>query len=64
MKKIIVAALFALATAALAEETVQYDATTYGPSDTVVHYDNDRQQDENRNQTNVPNNDVYPQTDK
>ncbi|WP_456404137.1 hypothetical protein [Hydrogenimonas sp.] len=63
MKKTIIAAIFALATAAFAEETVQYADTTYGPSDTVVHYDMDRHQEGTENQTNIPNNDVHTQSE-
>ncbi|WP_457592845.1 hypothetical protein [Hydrogenimonas sp.] len=62
MKKRIIAAIFALATAAFAEDVVHYADTTYGPSDTVVHYDMDRHQEGNRDQTNIPNNDIYPQS--
>lgn len=66
MKKSLLAmAIFALASAAYAEDTVQYADTTYGPSDTVVHYDIDRHQEKNgMDKTNIPNSDIYPKTEE
>ncbi len=48
----------------MAEDVVYYADTKYGPSDNVVHYDMDRGQENSTNQTNVPNNEIYPQSDK
>ncbi len=63
MKKRFIVAIFALATAAFAEDTVQYADTTYGPSDTVVHYDMDRHQEGNNDQTNIPNDEIHSQNE-
>jgi hypothetical protein len=64
MKKFMIATAILFASATFAQETVHYDTTTYGPSDTVVHYDNDRGQEKKRSETNVPSNELYPQTKK
>ncbi|BDY13242.1 hypothetical protein [Hydrogenimonas cancrithermarum] len=63
-KTFIIAAIFAVSTTLMAEETVHYADTTYGPSDTVVHYDMERPQDNTKDQTNVPNDNIHPQTGK
>ena len=66
MKKSLLAmAIFALASAAFAEDIVHYSDTTYGPSDTVVHYDTNRHQEKSgMDKTNIPNSDIYSQTEK
>ncbi|WP_353661437.1 hypothetical protein [Hydrogenimonas sp. SS33] len=65
MKKTIFATLFALATVSLfAKETVHYDSTTYGPSNTVVHYDNDRHEEKSAIRANMPNDEIYSKQSK
>ncbi|BBG66704.1 hypothetical protein NNO_2001 [Hydrogenimonas sp.] len=64
-RSFLIAATFAFTLSAFAQDTVYYADTTYGPSDTVVHYDNDRHQEKNGNgmdQTNIPNNDIYTES--
>jgi|GEM_PF-1629853 len=61
-KSFLIVAIFALSISAIAEDIVFYADTTYGPSDTVVHYDMDREQEDNKEETNIPNNDIYVQT--
>ncbi len=58
-------AIFAVTTAAFAKDTVYYADTTYGPSDTVVHYDDRRHQEKNGlDQTNIPSSDIYPRPEE
>ncbi len=53
-----------LTTTAFAEDTVYYADTTYGPSDNIVHYDDRRDQEQNSlDQTNIPNDEIYPKTE-
>ncbi len=63
-RSLLIATIFAITTTVMAEDVVYYADTKYGPSDNVVHYDMDRGQENSTNQTNVPNNEVYPQSDK
>ena len=64
MKKVMITITLLFASAIFAEETVHYDTTTYGPSDTVVHYDNDRHQEKSASETNVPSDEIYPRAEK
>jgi len=65
MKKTIFAGLIAIAAvSAFADEVVHYDGTTYGPTDTVVHYDNDRKEEKNAIRPNVPNDEIYSKNAK
>jgi len=67
MKKILTLTLAALGLFAAADETVvQYDGTTYGPSDTVVSYDTQNLdgQEKSEIKVNHPNDTLYPDEEK
>ena len=67
MKKFLIIALSALGLLAAADETVvQYDTTTYGPSDTVVHYDTHSSDSGEKSTigTNHPTDTLYPADEK
>ena len=63
MKKILTMTLTAIGLFAVADETVvQYGETTYGPSDTVVHYDTQNSKSEEKSTIGVnhPADTLYP----
>ena len=61
MKKLLSIAFFISALAATADDAVvTYDDTTYGPSDTIVHYDMpDTDKEKSAATDNRPNDELY-----
>jgi hypothetical protein len=66
MKKLFTIALITLGVFATADDSVvKYGDTTYGPADTVVHYDtHSAEKEKSAIRANHPNNDLYPATEK
>ena len=62
MKKLFTIALITLGVFATADDSVvKYGETTYGPADTVVHYDtHSAEKEKSAIRANHPNNDLYP----
>ena len=65
MKKLFTIALLITGVFATENDTVQYAGTTYGPSDTTVHYDmRSNEKEKSTIRENHPNDKLYTSDDR